>query len=173
MAYRPVGYPSLAGSRLRVRQHVSSRATIGDDVSLAQPPRHRWRPWFYAAALYNLAWGSWVILAPAAFFDLIGMTRPTVLPIWQVVGMFVLLWAPAYWWAARHPDRHSHLILLAMAGKILGPLGFAVGVLTGSLPFTFGLTILTNDLIWWPAFASYLWWAADRHGGWRSFLVGN
>jgi hypothetical protein len=141
-------------------------------MRVAEPLR-RWQPWFYAATLYNLAWGSWVILMPTAFFDLIGMARPNVLAIWQVVGMFVLLWAPAYWWTARQPDRHGHLILLAMMGKILGPLGFLVGLATGSLPLAFGITIVTNDLIWWPAFGSYLRLMATRHGGWSSFLVGD
>jgi small multidrug resistance pump len=131
-----------------------------------------WRPWFYAAAVYNLIWGSWVILAPRAFFDLIGVAPPSILPIWQVVGMFVLLWAPAYWWAARYPERHSDLILIAMAGKILGPIGFAIGLIQGSLPLVFGLTIVTNDLIWWPAFTTYLRRAAMSHGGWLSFLSG-
>jgi hypothetical protein len=124
------------------------------------------------AALYNLIWGSWVILAPTALFDLIGMTRPNVPALWQVVGMFVLLWAPAYWWVARYPDRHGHLVVLAFAGKVLGPIGFVVGVLSGSLPLAFGLTIVTNDLIWWPAFGSYLRVMAARHGGWRSLLSG-
>ena len=132
----------------------------------------RWRPWFYAAAVYNLLWGGWVILAPTAFFDLIGMTRPNILPIWQVVGMFVLLWAPGYWWVARYPDRHAHLVLIAMAGKILGPVGLVVGVTTGSLPLAFALTIVTNDLVWWPGFATYLREVAAESGGWRRLLSG-
>ncbi len=141
---------------------------------MTSPPRtlEQWRPWFYAAAVYNLLWGSWVILVPTAYFDLIGMTRPNILPIWQVVGMFVILWAPAYWWVARYPDRHAHLVLIAMAGKILGPIGLVVGVATGTLPIAFGLTIVTNDLIWWPAFATYLREVAVQNGGWRRLLSG-
>jgi hypothetical protein len=133
----------------------------------------QWRPWFHAAALYNLAWGCWVILAPDSYFRLIGMDPPSPLTFWQVIGMFVLLWAPAYWWASRFPDRFDHLNLLAMIGKILGPIGFIVGVLGGSLPLIFGLTILTNDLIWWPAFGSYLRLMASDHGGWMSFVNGD
>src|SRR5205085_183175 len=33
----------------------------------------RYRPWFYAAALYNLAWGAINILFPRLLFDLVGM----------------------------------------------------------------------------------------------------
>ena len=121
--------------------------------------------WFYAAALYNLVWGIVNISFPKLFFELAGLPPPSSLPIWQVVGMFVLVYAPAYWWAARYPDRHPHLILIGLLGKILGPIGFAWALLTGQLPWSFGWTILTNDIIWWPAFVLYLRDAAARRGG--------
>lgn len=116
----------------------------------------RYRPWFYAAAVYNLVWGSITILFPTWFFELVEMPEPTYLALWQVVGMFVLVYAPAYWWAGRFPERHPHLIVIGLAGKILGPVGFLWSVMLGSLPARFGWTILTNDLIWWPAFFLYL-----------------
>jgi hypothetical protein len=34
------------------------------------------------------------------------------------------------------------------------------------------VTILTNDLIWYPAFVSYLRRAAVERGGWRRLLSG-
>jgi small multidrug resistance pump len=132
----------------------------------------RFRPWFYAAALYNLLWGALNVLFPGLFFDLIGMERPNYLPLWQVVGMFVLVYAPAYYWAGRFPNRHPHLILIGLLGKILGPLGFVWSAATSTLPLAFGLTILTNDLLWWPAFALYLHAAAQQRGGWLAFLRG-
>jgi small multidrug resistance pump len=115
-----------------------------------------YRLWFYAAAVYNLVWGSVTILYPAWFFKLISMPEPTYLALWQVVGMFVLVYAPAYWWAGRFPERHPHLIVIGLAGKILGPAGFVWSVILGNLPVRFGWAILTNDLIWWPAFFLYL-----------------
>ncbi len=97
-----------------------------DDASFA-----RYRPWFYAAALYNLAWGALNVLFPDALFQLIGLPLGTYLrPLWQVVGMFVLVYAPAYWWAARHPARHRHLIAIGLLGKVLDPLGFVWTVVT-------------------------------------------
>ena len=54
----------------------------------------RYRKWFYAAALYNLVWGSINVLFPYLLFDLLGMVRPAYLALWQVVGMFVLVYAP-------------------------------------------------------------------------------
>ena len=131
-----------------------------------------YRPWFYAAALYNLVWGAVTILFPFLFFDLIGMERPLYPALWQVVGMFVLVYAPAYWWAARNPYRHRHLILIGLLGKVLGPIGFVWTLGSRELPLAFGWTNLTNDLIWWPAFALFLHDAARCCGGWLALLRG-
>src|SRR5207253_718667 len=120
-------------------------ATITQEHELA-----RYRPWLYAAAAYNLLWGVINTLFPQVFFLLVGMPPPNYLPIWQVVGMFVLVYAPGYWWAARYPEKHSHLVLIGFLGKLFGPVGFAWALLGGQLPLAFGWTILTNDLIWWP-----------------------
>ncbi len=132
----------------------------------------RYRPWFYAAAAYNLVWGSLVVLFPALLFRVLGVEAPSVLPLWQVVGMFVLVYAPAYWWAGRLPERHVHLVLIGLLGKLLGPLGFAWAAASGQLPLAFGWTIVTNDLIWWPAFGMYVRDAARDAGGWAVLLRG-
>lgn len=132
----------------------------------------RYRPWFYAAALYNLVWGTVNILFPNLFFDLVGMPQPNYPALWQVVGMFVLVYAPAYWWVARFPARHRHFIVIGLLGKLLGPIGFVWSAGTGQLPLAFGLTILTNDLIWWPAFALFLRDAAPLSGGFIPMLRG-
>ena len=100
------------------------------------------------------------------------MPEPEVPQLWQVVGMFVLLYALAYWWAARAPERHRHLVFIGWLGKIGGPIGFAFGWATGALPASFGLTIVTNDLIWLPAFTLFVRDAVRLSGGWRAFLAG-
>jgi small multidrug resistance pump len=134
-------------------------------------PLQRYSPWLYAAAAYNVAWGTTTIFAPDLLFRLLGMPVPAPPPLCQVVGMFVLVYAPGYWWAARYPSRHPHLVLIGLLGKVLGPLGFAWTLAVGQLPLAFGLTILTNDLLWWPAFALYLRDAA-RIRGWTELLAG-
>lgn len=132
-----------------------------------------YRPWLFAAAAYNLVWGSVNILFPSLYFDLIGIEPPNYAGIWQVVGMFVLVYAPAYWWAGRYPARHRHLVLIGLLGKLFGPIGFVWSVATDDLPTAFGWTIITNDLIWWPAFTLYLRDAARLCGGWRALLMGD
>jgi hypothetical protein len=70
--------------------------------------------------------------------------------------MLVLVYVRAYWWAARRPSSYPHLIVVALLGKILGPIGFGWAAATGRLPPAFGLTIVANDLIWLPAFSLYV-----------------
>lgn len=140
---------------------------------MQQPSLAHYRPWFYAAALYNFLWGILNILFPRFFFDLIQVPPPNYLPLWQVVGMFVLVYALGYYWAARDPVRYRHYILLGLLGKIFGPLGFVWSAASGQLPLAFGLTLLTNDLIWWPAFGLFLRQAARISGGWLKLLQGD
>lgn len=128
------------------------------------------RHWLLAAAAYNLVWGGWLVLAPDSAAAALGLHGPFV--AWQVVGLLVLVWAPGYWWVARNPRRDAHLVAIALLGKTLGPAGFAWAAARGELPLRFGLTIISNDLIWWPAFTVFLRRAASDEGGWRPFLLG-
>jgi hypothetical protein len=54
-------------------------------------------------------------------------------------------------------------------GKTLGPVGFLFAALSGDLPWTGVLTVVTNDLIWWLPFAWFLYQVArdstDTSGG--------
>ena len=131
---------------------IAMSSTLRQDDPLA---RHR--GWLLAAAIYNVAWGTTTLIAPNLFFDLAGIDRPNYPAIWQVVGLFVLLYAPAFVAAAMAPSRSQLLVGIAFAGKLAGPIGFALGYLSGALPAQFALVILFNDLVWWPLFAAYLW----------------
>lgn len=128
--------------------------------------------WLKAAAIYNAAWGAANVLWPGRALRLLGVREPEPTFAWQTVGMMVGVYAPAYWWASRDPLPRAHLVAVGLAGKVLGPLGFVWAVRTGRLPLRFGLTILSNDLVWWPAFAAIIGDAAESAGGWGAFLTG-
>lgn len=114
-----------------------------------------------------------MVLFPASYFQLVGMPVPDLLPLWRVTGMFVLVYAPAYWWAARFPERHRHLVAIGLLGKVLGPIGFLGALVTGALPLAFGWTLLTNDVVWWLPFFLYLRATVRlQGGGWRALLLG-
>ena len=111
-----------------------------------------YRHWFYAAAIYNLVWGALVVVFPAAFLRVSGMAGVTALPLVQVIGMMVGVYAYGYYLLARDPARYARLIWIGLAGKTFGPVGFFYSAATGSLPWSFAWVILFNDLIWWPVF---------------------
>jgi small multidrug resistance pump len=108
------------------------------------------------AGLYNLLWGTWVILFPLAGFDLAGMPAPNYPQLWQCIGMIVGVYGVGYLAAAMDPLRHWPIVLVGLLGKVFGPIGFVWNAAQGTIPWWAGVTILTNDLIWWWPFAVIL-----------------
>lgn len=104
------------------------------------------------AAIYNILWGTLVILFPYQFFDLFHMERPNYPEIWQCVGMIVGVYGVGYWLAAKDPLKHSPIVLVGFLGKIFGPIGFLQALINQRFPLEFGLNILFNDVIWWIPF---------------------
>lgn len=127
---------------------------------MARDPYRSFRIWFYAAAAYNFIWGTAVILFPEYPFRLYGMAQPVYPAIWQSVGMMVQVYALGYYLLARDPERYAALIWIGLLGKTFGPIGFLVSAINGKLPWVFGFTCLTNDVIWWPIF----WMFALKYG---------
>ena len=114
------------------------------------------------AAGYNILWGLSVVAFPALWFDLAGLEQPRYLAIWQCVGMIVGVYGVGYWAAARNPLVHWPVVLVGFLGKVFGPIGFVGAAARGELPWSFGWTILTNDLVWWVPFGLILWHARQR-----------
>src|SRR5262245_9028011 len=105
------------------------------------------------AGVYNLAWGTWVILFPATSFGYSGMQQPDkplhYPQLWQCIGMIVGVYGVAYVLAARDPVSHWEIVFVGFLGKFFGPLGLAFGVLTEQTPPAALVTIIPNDLVWW------------------------
>jgi len=121
------------------------------------------------AAAYNVLWGAWVVLFPLHIFELARIDTgdgPHFWPqLWQCIGMIVGVYGVGYAIAAIDPIRHWPIVLVGLLGKILGPIGFAGALLDGTFPLRFGVTIITNDLIWWIPFGLILVaaWRHHRH----------
>jgi len=118
--------------------------------------------WLVAAGIYNLLWGALTIGFPHLLFDLARIERINYPEIWQCVGMIVGVYGIGYLIAAGDPRTHWPIVLVGLLGKIFGPIGFVTALLRGTFPPLFGLTILTNDLIWWIPFAMIIWDAAKN-----------
>ena len=117
-----------------------------------------------AAGIYNLLWGALTVLVPGWLFDLTGLDRPNYPFIWQCVGMIVGVYGVGYLAASRNPLRHWPIVLVGLLGKVFGPLGYVMGLVQGDVPAAFGVTLPTNDLVWWVPFALILRaaWLAHR-----------
>ena len=125
----------------------------------------------WVAGIYNILWGAWTVLFPAALFDWLGMAQPSYPQLWQCIGMIVGVYGVGYAIAATHPARHWPVVLVGLLGKVFGPIGMVHAVWEGSLPAAFAVTCVTNDVIWWVPFGLVLKHAWDVHvgqsEGWR------
>lgn len=117
----------------------------------------------WVAGIYNILWGAWVVLFPAALFDRLGMTQPNYPQLWQCIGMIVGVYGFGYAIAATDPARHWPVVLVGLMGKVFGPLGMAQAVWEGDLPMHFAVTCVTNDVIWWVPFTLVLKHAWEVH----------
>jgi hypothetical protein len=133
----------------------------GAAARLARPPAPpAWIVWtLRAAGIYNLVWGAAVVLFPAQPFAWLGMEPPNYPELWQCIGMVVGVYGVGYWIAAKDPARHWPIVLVGWLGKVLGPIGFLNAALAGSLPWSFGLVNVANDLVWWVPFTLILYYA--------------
>ena len=109
------------------------------------------------AALYNIAWGSSVVLFPEYIFKWVNAPLPTYLSIWQCVGMIVGVYGVGYFIASFNPTKHWAIILVGLLGKFFGPIGFLYHIQKGTYPLQFGWVIIGNDLIWWGPFCIILY----------------
>ncbi len=112
-----------------------------------------------AAGLYNLLWGTLVILFPLVPFTWAGMEPPNYPELVQCIGMIVGVYGIGYWVAAPDVARHWPIVLVGLLGKIFGPIGMAWAIYQGTWPPIAALTCLFNDLIWWVPFGLALWHA--------------
>jgi peroxiredoxin len=116
------------------------------------------------AGVYNVLWGAWAVLFPQHFWSLVGMEQPNYPFLWQCIGMIVGVYGLGYWIAATDPVRHWPIVLVGLLGKVLGPIGFVDAHFVRDLvPLRFGLTLLTNDLLWWVPFTLILRHAYREH----------
>jgi small multidrug resistance pump len=106
----------------------------------------------FAAGIYNIVWGTWVVLFPSQAFVLAGADLPKYLELWQCIGMIVAVYGLGYLIAATSIVRHWPIVLVGLLGKIFGPIGFIMAISNNVFPLKFGINLIFNDLIWWVPF---------------------
>ena len=157
----PGGFAALAVAR-RIRGGWAANPQSlnhGSHDTLRNPLFHPWmRHWLLAAGLYNLVWGAAVVLLPDEPLRLFGVEplTGTGRAIWQCLGMVIGVYGIGYLAASLDPLRHWPIVLVGFLGKIFGPIGFVWCAARGEIDWRFGLTIPTNDLLWWIPFTGIL-----------------
>ena len=142
-------------------------------MSADLPSVPRWIPFVLnAAAVYNVAWGLFVMLFPLVPFLWAGMEPPNYPALVQCLGMLVGVYGVGYLLAARDPVTLWPLVLVGLLGKLFGPIGFVCAASRGEFPWSAGWTIVTNDLVWWIPFAAILFQTARLRDAQRAVREG-
>lgn len=149
----------MSGGTVRVPSR--GPAATSESERMPSTPQRHVIPWHRAvlrtAAVSDFVWGTFVVVFPLALFRWAGADPlPHYPELWQCLGMIVGVYGIGFWIASADPVRHWAIILVGLLGKVFGPLVFLQAVLTDRLPAKLGITILTNDLIWWLPFAAIL-----------------
>jgi hypothetical protein len=120
--------------------------------------RRNWhRVVFTAAGIYNIAWGIYAAIDPQWLFRFADMEPLNHPEIFACLGMVVGVYGILYLEVARVPERGWLLAAVGLLGKVLGPIGLLHLIWTGRWPIATLLLCATNDWIWWPPFALYLY----------------
>jgi hypothetical protein len=139
------------------RRESASADLIPNRGSHAMIPRRRFhRVVFVAAGLYNISWGVWSCLDPQWLFRFAGLPLVNQPAVYACLGMVIGLYGILYLDVARVPERGWMIAAVALAGKILGPIGLLVLIAKGVWPISAFAVCITNDVIWWVPFGVYL-----------------
>lgn len=113
---------------------------------------------FLLAGTYNLLWGLISALYPQWFFILTGLPQINHPTIFACLGMVIGIYGLLYLEIARKPENGWIIAAIGLLGKILGPIGMIQLIIFNDWPVSaFFYMCLSNDLIWWIPFSSYLY----------------
>ena len=110
---------------------------------------------FRIAAVYNVCWGTAVVLYPNLFFRIFGLPPINYPFVMSGLGMCIGLYGYGYWVVAQDLRRYPQLVVIGFLGKALGPIGWLWTVIDTGLPIRTMWTNVFNDLIWLPFFIAY------------------
>ncbi len=129
------------------------------------PRRRRHQRTFVAAGAYNIAWGLFSVMDPQWLFRVAGMPHDNHPQIFATLGMVIGLYGILYLEVARVPESGWLMAAVGFTGKLLGPVGLALLLISGQWPLASSVICLSNDVIWWIPFALYLKdaWPSFRH----------
>jgi hypothetical protein len=129
----------------------------------AIPHRRFHRAVFLAAGIYNICWSIWAAIDPQWLFRFSGLPLMNHPSIFACMAMVIGLYGILYLEVARVPEQGWLIAAVALAGKILGPIGLLMLIVQGTWPVSSVVLCVTNDFIWWVPFGIYL------HDAWPNY----
>lgn len=124
------------------------------------------------AAIYNVAWGLFLVVLPHASFQWGGLDAPNYPVMLQCLGVVLGVYGIGYWIAASDAATHWPIIFVGLLGKVIWPIVFVCSALQGAVPQSMYPAIFTNDIAWWLPFSAILLHAARIHEARRTTATG-
>ena len=117
------------------------------------------------AGVYHLLFAVWAICWPHQCFQWLGADQPNHPMLWRGLGLLAAVFGLGFLLASRSPIRHWPLVLLGFLKTNFVIVAFLVTLGSSEIPWTVGVFILIDDLVWWLPLAMILWSAAEAHAG--------
>jgi hypothetical protein len=124
------------------------------EVPIAHRRRHQVT--FLLAGIYNIGWGLFTVAYPDWLFDFADMAPANHPQAFATIGMVIGLYGLLYLSVAAYPEYGWLAAAVGLTGKVLGPIGLAQLLISGTWPPATMIICLTNDVIWWVPFGWYL-----------------
>lgn len=122
--------------------------------------------WFkavlYIAGVYHVLWGASVVFYPCFWFDLGSLSHPNYVQLWQIVGLYEIVFGFGFLMAASNPLRHWRVVLMGFVTKLCVTVGFTYYYLKGVEPAVIFNMVLSNHIFWLIPFLIILY-NAYRH----------
>jgi len=122
--------------------------------------------WFkavlYVAGIYHIFWGVSVVFFPCFWFDLGSLSHPNYTQLWQILGLYEIVFGFGFLMAASNPLRHWRVVFLGFITKFCVTAGFFYYYLKGEEPAVVFNMILSNHILWLIPFSIILY-NAYRH----------
>jgi peroxiredoxin len=112
------------------------------------------------AALYNLAWGLFIVFFPEAPFRWSNLEVPNYPAFLQCLGVVIGVYGIGYWIAAADVAAYWPIVLVGLLAKVVWPLVFFFATRPQDSPPNMLGTIFLNDIVWWLPLTAILIQAA-------------
>lgn len=115
------------------------------------------------SAAIHTVYGLCLIIFPLQLQQTLKMQQPVYPELWQVLGIFYLVFGVGFFIASHDSAKHWPIVLLGFMAKLLITLGLITPILENKFSLALGLVVLISDIVWLVPFYFILESAYDEH----------